>query len=285
MASISTAPPLVLTIAGFDPTGGAGILADIKTIAANQAYGLACVAAITVQNTQGAQSYQPVAPELLEAQLEGLLTELAPRAVKIGMIGSAGGVEVVARALERHPVPWVVLDPVRKASSGAALMDERGWEALRKRLLPKVDVLTPNIDETEVLTGIRPGKPAEFEQAAIKLREMGPQYVVIKGGHLERPCDWLYDGEKFVTLAADRVRTANTHGTGCTLSAALAANLANGKQVQDAVVMAKAYLTAALKQAYAIGPGPGPVNHLYRLQESPASRNVDPAPQTTFTTR
>lgn len=285
MAPSSPAPPLVLSIAGFDPTGGAGVLADIKTIAANQAYGIACVAAITVQTTQGTDSFEPVAPALLERQLEALLTELTPRAIKIGMLGSRRAVEVVSRQLERHPCAWVVLDPVLRSSSGAKLMDDAGWKALREQLLPRVTVLTPNLDETEALTGIRPAKPADFEQAATQLRAMGPPFILVKGGHLERPTDWLYDGQKFVTLTADRVKTTNLHGTGCTLSAALAANLANGKQVQDAVVMAKAYLTAALKQSYAIGPGPGPLNHLYRLQEAPASRNVDPAPQTSFTTR
>ncbi|MGH9467038.1 MAG: bifunctional hydroxymethylpyrimidine kinase/phosphomethylpyrimidine kinase [Terriglobales bacterium] len=285
MAPQPVAPPLVLTIAGFDPTAGAGVLADIKTIAANQGYGLACITALTVQTTQGAIAYEAVAPDLLERQLEALMAELTPRAVKIGMLGSRAGVEVVARMLQRHPVPWVVLDPVRNASSGAALTDAKAWESLRTQLIPLVNVITPNLDETEALVGLRPSKPAEFEQAAVKLHELGPQYVILKGGHLERPADLLYDGQKFVTLTADRVRTPNTHGTGCTFSAALAANLANGKQMQDAVVIAKAYLTAALRQAYAIGPGPGPLNHLYRLQESPASRNVDPAPQTSFTTR
>lgn len=285
MAPFPAAPPLVLTIAGFDPTAGAGVLADIKAIAANQAYGLACIAALTVQTTAGVQTYETISAKLLEQQLEVLLGEMTPRAAKIGMLGSRSTVEVVVRQLERHPIPWLVLDPVRHASNGTALIDDRGWEALRQQLIPRVNVLTPNLDETEALTGIRPTKPAEFEQAALKLSAMGPRYIIIKGGHAERPSDVLYDGEKFITLTADRVRTPNTHGTGCTFSAALAANLANGKQVQDAVVMAKAYLTAALKQSYAIGPGPGPLNHLYRLQEAPVSRNVDPAPQPTYTTR
>ena len=281
-----SAPPLVLSIAGLDPTAGAGILADIKTFAANQAYGMACVAAVTVQNSRGAHGYKPVAPEFLEQQLESLLTDLPPRAVKLGMLGSAGTVEVVARQLQRHPVPWVVLDPVWKASSGAPLMDDAGWRALRKQLLPRVSVVTPNVQEATELAGVPAStQAADLERAAMAIHAMGPKYVVITGGHLERPTDLLYDGEKFVTLAADRVRTPNTHGTGCTFSAALAANLANGKQMQDAVVLAKAYLTAALKQAYAIGAGPGPLNHLYRLQEAPTSRNVDPAPQMTHTTR
>lgn len=286
MPANPAAPPLVLTIAGFDPTSGAGVSADIKTIAANQAYGLACVTALTVQNTTGARSYVPVAPAFLEEQLDFLLSDLHPAAVKIGMLGSKATVEVVARQLERHPIPWVVLDPVFAASSGARLCDDAGWLHLRQRLFPLAHVLTPNLAEAERLTGRTLARPADMEQAAVELRAMGPAYVVVKGGHLpDRPLDVLYDGVTCVTLTADRVRTPNTHGTGCTFSAALAANLACGKQVQDAVVMAKAYLTAALKQSFPLGDGPGPLNHLYRLQGAPSSRNVDPAPHSEFTTR
>lgn len=281
----AAAPPLVLTIAGLDPTAGAGLAADLKTLAANQSYGLVCATAVTVQDSQGTHAYKALPAELVEQQLQCLLNDLQPRAVKIGMLGSRANVEVVARQLEQHPVPWVVLDPIRAATGGLALMDDSGWSHLQRRLFPLTSVLTPNLAEAEALTGITLTKPADMEQAAVKLHAMGPRYIVIKGGHWERPVDLLYDGEKFFTLTADRVRTPNTHGTGCTFSAALAANLANGKQVLDAVVQAKAYLNAALKQSYAIGSGPGPLHHLYRLQEAPSSRNVDPAPLTEFTTR
>ncbi|MGH9418051.1 MAG: bifunctional hydroxymethylpyrimidine kinase/phosphomethylpyrimidine kinase [Terriglobales bacterium] len=279
------APTLVLSIAGLDPTAGAGILADIKTFAANQAYGLGCVSALTVQTTSGAASYRAVAAELLEAQLDALLSELQPRAVKIGMLGSVATVQAVVRQLERHPVAWTVLDPVDTASSGARLTDAAGWKAMKESLLPRMSVVTPNLAEAAALTGVDIAKPADMEMAAVRLHQMGARYVVIKGGHWDKPVDLFYDGERATMLSADRVRTDNTHGTGCTFSAALAANLANGKPPLDAVVQAKAYLTAALKQSYAIGPGPGPVNHLYRLQEAPASRNVDPAPAAEFTTR
>ncbi len=279
------APPLVLSIAGFDPTGGAGVLADIKAIAANQAYGVACVTALTVQNTQGAQSYQAVEAGLLERQLDTLLADVQPRAVKIGMLANRDLVEVVARQIEQRRFPWVVVDPVLAATSGAQLIDAAGWQHLRERLLPLTSVLTPNLAEAEALTGLPAGKQAEMEAAAVALRGLGPKFVVLTGGHLERPADVLYDGEKVITLAADRVKTPNTHGTGCTFSAALAANLACGRQMTDAVVMAKAYVNAALRQSYAIGAGPGPLNHLYRLHEAPSSRNVDPAPQAEFTTR
>ncbi len=285
MAPVAAAPPLVLTIAGLDPTAGAGVAADLKTIAANQAYGLVCVAALTVQDSRGTHSYQPVPAAWLEEQLQCLLNDLQPRAVKIGMLGNRANVEAVARQLERHRVPWVVLDPVRRATGGAPLMDDAGWAHLQRRLFPLASVITPNLDEAEALTGLTLSKPADMEQAAVQLRALGPRYVVVKGGHWERPVDLLYDGEKCYTLATDRVRNPNTHGTGCTFSAALAANLAHGKQVLDAVVQAKAYLNAALKQSYAIGSGPGPLNHLYRLQEASPSRNVDPAPLAEFTTR
>lgn len=285
MPFAATTPPIVLTIAGFDPTGGAGILADIKTIAANQGYGVACITAQTVQSTQGVKCWEAVDPKLLEHQLDYLLTDLQPRAVKIGMLAGRATVDVIARQLERHPIPFVVLDPVLVSTSGMRMVDEAGWKHAQQRLFPLVSVLTPNIPEAEALTGLQLTKPAEMEQAAARLRAMGPRNVIVTGGHLERPVDVLYDGEQFAALAADRVRTPHSHGTGCTFSAALATNLANGKHVHDAAVMAKAYVAAALKQAYAIGAGPGPLNHLYRLQDAPASRNVDPAPLAEFTTR
>jgi len=278
-------PPLVLTVAGFDPTSGAGITADIKTFAANQTYGLACITCHTVQNTQGARSYHPVPAAQLEQELECLLSELSPRAAKLGMLGTRATVEVVVRQFERHPLPWLVLDPIYAATSGVRLCDDDAWKLLQKRLLPLASVVTPNLAEAEALTGLTVSNRAEMEAAAERIHQMGPRYVVIKGGHLERPIDLVFDGVQAVTLAADRVRTGNTHGTGCTFSAAIAANLASGKRLLDAVVLAKAYLTAALKQSYALGPGPGPLNHLYRLQESLPSRNVDPAPLAEFTTR
>jgi len=288
---------LVLTIAGFDPTSGAGVTADIKTISANQAYGLACVTALTVQNTLGTRGFRAIPAGVLEEQLEFLLEDVSPRAIKIGMLGGKDTVEVVARQLsrqlERNPAPWIVLDPIHTSTNGVRLSDDTGWAHMRKRLFPLVTVLTPNIPEAALLTGVPVesiAKPSDMEKACAALHAMlagngSPKFVVLKGGHLDRPLDLLYDGSKFTPFPGDRVRNGNTHGTGCTFSAALAANLACGKQVADAVVMAKAYLTAALKQAYPIGQGGGGLNHLYRLQESPTSRNVDPAPHTEFTTR
>lgn len=278
-------PVLVLTVAGFDPTSGAGVSADLKAFAANQVYGLACVSCLTVQNTRGVRSFQAVDSSLLGEQMAALLEELQPRAIKIGMLGTRANVEVVARQIKRHALPWVVLDPIYTASHGSRLSENEGWQAMQELLFPLTDVLTPNVPEAERLSGQTIARPAEMLAAAERLHRMGPRHVVIKGGHLERPLDLVFDGTRAVSLTADRIRTSNVHGTGCTFSAALAANLALGKQVVDAVVLAKAYLTAALKQSYSIGPGPGPVNHLFRLQKAPVSRNVDPAPIAEYTTR
>lgn len=285
MARIGAAPAIVLTIAGFDPTSGAGVTADIKTIAANNGYGVACITALTVQNSAATRRFEPVAPELLEEQLEFLLPDVQPQAVKIGMLGTAATVRVVARVLKRHSIPWVVLDPIVRASSGALLLDDEGLEAMRRDLFPNISVITPNLMEAELLAGTPIQNIADMERAAAGLLQFGIPYVVITGGHLDRPIDLLCDGTRASTFSAERVRTSNTHGTGCTFSAALATNLALGKQMDDAVVQAKAYVTAALKNSYAIGTGRGPLNHLYRLQQPAPLKNVDPAPLPEHTTR
>lgn len=278
-------PAVVLTIAGFDPTSGAGVTADIKSIAANHGYGVACITALTVQSTNETRGFHPVAASLLEEQLDFLLSDVQPRAVKIGMLGAVETVRVVARALARHPVPWVVLDPIVRASSGAFLIEAEGIEEMKFRLFPLVSVITPNLAEAELLAGLPIHSVADMERAAARLRSSGIPYVVVTGGHLDKPIDVLYDGARATTFSADRVRTGNTHGTGCTFSSALATNLALGKQVGDAVVQAKAYVTAALKHSYPIGQGRGPLNHLFRLDQPAPLKNIDPAPQQEFTTR
>lgn len=279
------APPVVLTIAGFDPTCGAGIAADLKTFAANHCYGVAAVTAITIQNTLGARGYAAVAAATLAEQIECLTADLAPAAIKIGMLANRELVEVVASALERTPAAWVVLDPVLRATSGAALIDEPGIEAMKRRLLKAVSVITPNLDEAALLTGLPVTNEPQMHEAAAALHAMGARAVVVTGGHLEKPVDVLFDGAAATSLGGDRVRTPHTHGTGCTFSAALAANLAQGKNLGDAVVQAKAYVSAALRAAYPIGGGSGPLNHLYRLQEPVRPKNIDPAPLPEYTTR
>jgi hydroxymethylpyrimidine kinase/phosphomethylpyrimidine kinase len=285
MPRAAATPAVVLTIAGFDPTSGAGITADIKAIAANDGYGVACITALTVQNTRETRAFHPVDAALLAEQLEFLLSDVQPQAVKIGMLGTAETVRTVAQALHRHPAPWVVLDPIIRASSGARLLDDEGVEVMKRELLPLVSVMTPNLMEAELLAGMPVHTLADMEHAAAGLRRLGPPCAIITGGHLEKPMDLLDDGGHVFTFTAERVRTGNTHGTGCTFSAALAANLAKGKPVRDAVVLAKAYVTAALKNSYPVGTGHGPLNHLYRLRHPAPLKNVDPAPLPEHTTR
>lgn len=283
-ASNPTAPPIALTIAGFDPTGGAGIAADLKTFAANHCYGAAAITALTIQNTHGVHSFQAVPPDFLAAQLGFLLADLSPAAIKIGMLANAEVVAVVASAL-RGQGAAVVLDPVLNASSGAELLTPPGREALIRDLLPFAKVVTPNLAEAALLTGRTVETEAQMADAAHALQDLGAHAVVVTGGHLERPVDLLLDGGQTTVLGGDRVRTPHTHGTGCTFSAALAANLGHGKAMMDAVVQAKAYVCAALRTAYPIGGGIGPLNHLFRLQEPLRPKNIDPAPIAEYTTR
>ncbi len=243
------APPVLLTIAGFDPCAGAGIAADLKTFAAHNGYGVAAITAITVQSTRGVRGVQPVSAEVLRAQLEELVKDMPISAVKIGMLGTRANVQVVAELLEKKKFPHVVLDPVLRATSGMELLDAAGVKELSRRLLSRATVITPNIAE-----------------AAEKLREMGARAVVITGGDLEKPVDIFYDGSEFTPFGSDRVKSENTHGTGCTFSSAIAANLAAGRQLADSVVLAKAYVAKAIEKGYPLGKGRGPLNHFYRYQ-------------------
>lgn len=268
------APPVVLTIAGFDPSSGAGVTADIKTIAAHGCYGTACITALTVQTTAGVQRVEPVAKEIVRETLRELAADLPPAAVRIGMLGSADVVDAVAEFLDNTKPPNVVLDPIFKASSGTALLNGKGMERLAKVLLPLASVITPNIDEAAALTGLPVGNLEQMKAAARKLHEMGAQNVVITGGHLERAIDVLStvlpEGNcEQLEFASDRLRSTSTHGTGCAFATALAANLAQGRQLQYAIVLAKAYVTKAISRAFPLGKGPGPLHHLYRMDEQP----------------
>jgi hydroxymethylpyrimidine/phosphomethylpyrimidine kinase len=269
-----SAPPVVLTIAGFDPSCGAGVTADIKTIAAHGCYGTACLTALTVQTTAGVRRVEPVAKEIVRETLRELAADMPPAAVRVGMLCSADVVDAVAEFLDSTKPPNVVLDPIIKASSGAALLDNKGVERLVKTLLPLASVVTPNIDEAAVLTGLPVGDIEQMKAAARKLHEMGAQNVVVTGGHLERAADVLsialpegnFEQLEFVS---DRLRSTSTHGTGCAFATALAANLAQGRQLQYAIVLAKAYVTKAISRAFPLGKGLGPLHHLYRMDEQP----------------
>lgn len=263
---------VVLTIAGFDPSGGAGIVADLKTFASHSCYGVAAITALTVQNSQGTSALFPTDPRILKETIDALLADGRVRAIKIGMVANRANAEVVGEILDANPLIPSVLDPIWRSSSGLDLVDAAGWEFLRTQLLSRATVVTPNLIEASELTGLKVENPDSMKAAARKLQEMGARAVVITGGHLEKPVDVYCDGSDLEAFLGDRAKPDNTHGTGCTFSSAIAANLALGKQLRDAVVLAKAYVTEAIKKAFTIGPGRVPLNHLYRaIQPSRAA--------------
>ncbi len=276
-----SAPPVVLSIAGFDPCSGAGVSADIKTIAAHGCYGIGCITALTVQSTTGVRRVEAVSARLVRDTLDELAADLAPAAVRIGMLVSAPIVDIVADFLEAHKPPNIVLDPVIRASSGAELLDVKGIERLSRRLLPMATVVTPNIDEAAALTGRPVTNLAEMKAAACQLHQMGARGVVVTGGHLERAVDLLSmvgeSGTEQSEFSSERQRTTSTHGTGCAFAAALASNLALGRQLRDAVVLAKAYVTQAIARSFPLGHGSGPINHLFRMDQ--ASRSAADLPE------
>ncbi len=267
------APPVVLTIAGFDPSSGAGVTADIKTIAAHACYGVSCITALTVQSTAGVKSISPVSPEIVSATLEELARDLDIAAVKIGMLGSGKVVRAVVDFLTRRKPPHIVLDPIFKATSGADLVDAAGTKLIGEKLLSLAEVVTPNVDEASALAGLPVTSPEQMKNAAIKLHAMGATNVVVTGGHLDKAIDLLsfacrahFEQQLF---KAERQRSSSTHGTGCAFSTAIACHLASGRGIAEAVLLAKAYVTAAISNAQPIGRGTGPVHHLYRLHQPP----------------
>lgn len=272
--------PILLTIAGFDPSGGAGIAADLKTFAAHNCYGLAAVTALTVQSTQGVRSTHLTPAATLRAQLEALAEDSRITAVKIGMLGNRGNAVAVAEFLDRGKFAHVVLDPVARAQSGGAeLIDAGGLKYLGEELLKRATVVTPNIAEAELLTGMEIKDLEGMKEAAKKIVERGAPAVVVKGGHMDKAIDVFFDGAEMQTFGGDRVKSENTHGSGCTFASAIAAQLAQGKQLADAVMLAKAYVVKAIEKSYPTGKGPGPLNHFYRYQQEPPPRGVHEVPQ------
>jgi hydroxymethylpyrimidine/phosphomethylpyrimidine kinase len=276
---MATSQPVVLTIAGFDPCSGAGVTADIKTIAAHGCYAVSCITALTVQSTTGVVEVQPVSSKLVADTLRELARDFEIAGIRIGMLGSADVVEVVAAFLRSSNARNVVLDPIFKSSSGSPLLEPSGIEKLRDLLLPLSLVITPNVDEAKMLTGLPVNTVAQMKLAAAKLHDFGAARVVvtggdINGGQVDKAIDLLSimngSGRAEQTqFASDRLRTNSTHGTGCAFASALASNLALGKQLPDAVVLAKAYVKKAMASARPLGKGNGPLNHLYRLEETP----------------
>jgi len=261
--------PTVLTIAGSDSGAGAGIQADLKTFAALGVYGTSAITAITAQNTLGVTAVQEVPPGMVAAQIDAVVGDIRPDAVKTGMLASAPIIEVVAARVREHGLPNLVVDPVMVAKSGDRLLREDAVAALRDLLLPLCAVVTPNLPEAEVLAGYSIGSDEDARRAAEEIVGLGAGAVVVKGGHRGTPeaVDVLYDGNAFREYSAPRIDTTSTHGTGCTFASAIAAYLACGEPLAEAVGQAKEYLTEALRRAYPIGGGHGPVHHFYRWWE------------------
>jgi hydroxymethylpyrimidine/phosphomethylpyrimidine kinase len=279
-------PPVVLTIAGFDPSSGAGITADIKTIAAHGCYGVACITAMTVQSTGGVRRVEPVDPVLITDTLEELCADLEIAAVHIGMLATAKVVKAVADFLEKPKrksrLPNIVLDPILKSSSGAELLDTAGTKLMVERLIPLAQVVTPNVDEAAAITGLKVTNPDEMKVAAAKLHDMGATAVVITGGHLDKAIDLLSfptkRGLEHELFKAERQRSNSTHGTGCAFATAMACHLALDRGWAEAALLAKTYVTAAISYGHPLGHGSGPVHHLYRMgqqRRAAASGNTD----------
>ncbi|HEX5077763.1 MAG TPA: bifunctional hydroxymethylpyrimidine kinase/phosphomethylpyrimidine kinase [Geminicoccaceae bacterium] len=259
----------ILTIAGSDSGGGAGIQADLKTFSALGAYGCSVITALTAQNTRAVTGIHEVPAAFVTAQIDAVLDDIDIAAIKIGMLATPAIIDAVAAALERHGVQTVVLDPVMVAKSGDHLLRPEAVRALRKRLLPLASVVTPNLLEAGVLLDMEPAvDEAGMVEAAARLRRLGPRAVLLKGGHREgaESIDVFDDGSEPLTLATPRINTANTHGTGCTLSSALAALLGQGMPPRAAVRAAKAYITEAIAASdrLRVGGGHGPVHHFHR---------------------
>lgn len=249
-----------LTIAGSDSSGGAGIQADLKTFAVHGVFGTSAITALTAQNTTGVSRILAVPPDMVVAQIDAVMTDIGADAVKIGMLAGAGIAEAVAEALHRYRSSNVVLDTVMVAKGGSRLLDDAAIEVIRHRLLPLSTVVTANVPEAEVLTGMRLHSVADLRQAARRLVEMGAAAVVVKGGHLDGPAiDVFDDGVVTIELEGPRIPTVHTHGTGCTMAAAIAANLALGRSLAEAVAAAKHYVARAIEHAPGLGRGHGPL--------------------------
>ena len=256
-----------LTIAGSDSSGGAGIQADLKTFQAHGVFGMSAITAVTVQNTREVAAIQEMTPEIVRGQIDCLFEDIAIQAVKIGMVASTTLIETIAATLARHTLPPVVLDPVMISKSGFPLLQEAAQSALVEHLFPLAEVVTPNIHEAESLIRRPIETLAAMKDAARAIRDLGARKVVVKGGHLgaAQATDILYDGQNFEELSAARVDTRNTHGTGCTFSSAIAANLALGKPFFEAVAHAKDYISGAIAHSLDIGQGHGPTHHFFDL--------------------
>ena len=254
--------PKALTIAGSDSGGGAGIQADLKTFSAYRVFGMSVITAVTAQNSLGVQAVECLPPSLVARQLSSVLEDFGADAAKCGMLGTAAIVEAVAAGLRARPVARLVVDPVMAATSGDALLEPDAVSKVTKSLLPLALVVTPNLSEAEALAGMPVSSRADMEEAARRIHKLGPRHVLVKGGHLKGDAvDLLYNGREFTVFQAARIESDNTHGTGCTFSAAITAGLAQGRPLAEAVRDAKAYVTRAIREGFALGRGVGALRH------------------------
>lgn len=251
----------VLSVAGSDPSGGAGIQADLKTFTSLNVYGMCVIAALTAQNTLGVRDVLQIPADFIGLQLDAVLTDIPPLAMKTGMLGTAAAVDIVAHKIRKYGVRNLIVDPVMVSSSGTHLLEHAGEDMLKRSLLPLALLLTPNLAEASVLTGIEVRDPQTMEEAARRLHRMGARNVLVKGGHLDGDAvDLFFDGGRIERLSSPRLSTSDVHGTGCVLSAGVAAYLALGLTLFEAVVRAKEFVTQAIRTSLRLGKGAGPVN-------------------------
>ncbi len=262
-----------LTIAGSDSSGGAGLQADLKTFAAHGVHGTCAVTAVTAQNTVGVTAVLPLPADIVTSQMEAVVGDIGVHAAKTGMLATAAIVEAVAAAVETLELPYLVVDPVMVAKGGDRLLDEDAVAAVKTELLRRAYVVTPNAVEAEVLSGLTVRSLADAREAARRIHAMGPAAVIIKGGHLSgsEAIDIVFDGREFSELRSPRLDSRNTHGTGCTFSAALAASLALDRSLMEACALAKTYVTRAIEHGYAVGRGHGALHHGWASTVFPSS--------------
>jgi hydroxymethylpyrimidine/phosphomethylpyrimidine kinase len=256
---------IALTIAGSDSGGGAGIQADLKTFAAHGVFGTSAITAVTAQNTLGVTMFEALSADLVTAQIEAVVSDIGVHAAKTGMLANAAIVEAVAAAAEDLEIPWLVVDPVMIAKSGARLVDNEALAAMKVELFPRAFLVTPNVPEAEALTGVDIHNEDDRREAARRLADLGASNVVVKGGHFPTDdiVDLLYDGHEFTAFRGERVRGRHTHGTGCTFAAAITAQLALGVRLAEAIPLAQRYVAGAIRAAPGLGKGHGPMNHFW----------------------
>jgi hydroxymethylpyrimidine/phosphomethylpyrimidine kinase len=275
----AVSPPILLTISGFDPSCGAGVAADLKTFAAYGCYGVAAITSLTVQNTQGVAAVHNTPSAELREQLEVLAKDCEIAAVKIAMLGNRSNAAVVADFLDQHKFAHVVHDPVMRSSSNSELLDAAGIKYLAAELLKRSTVILPNVVEAETLTGMIIKDVSDMEGAARKIVDMGAHAVIVKGGHMDRAVDVLFDGSEMHQLSGDKVKFEQAHGAGDTFASAITAQLAAGRSLLEATMLAKAYVVKAIEKSYAVGKGLVPLDHFYRMKIEPMARGTHEVPQ------